>query len=136
MEVADSIRKLGFRKWYERQLIESHAWLVSCFLGLILVGTSMELPAFPGGVPRILGSTLIAGIGWLLGWAAWRRYTRILFLAERLGKSATCRQCGKYAAFDVLAAGPERPPPGENEIDPAAIWLKVRCRKCGHPWTI
>ena len=31
-EPARSIGKLGFRKWYERRLIEGHAWLISCFL--------------------------------------------------------------------------------------------------------
>ena len=32
MEPARSIGRLGFRKWYERRLIESHAWLVTALL--------------------------------------------------------------------------------------------------------
>ena len=32
MDPTASIRKLGFRKWYERELIESHAALVTCLL--------------------------------------------------------------------------------------------------------
>ena len=27
MEPADSIGRLGFARWYERRLIEGHAWL-------------------------------------------------------------------------------------------------------------
>ena len=36
------IRKLGFRRWYERLLIEAHAWLVSCFLALVLAVALFE----------------------------------------------------------------------------------------------
>ena len=45
MELADDIRKRGFKKWYERQLIESHAYLVTCFLCMILVTALMEQSA-------------------------------------------------------------------------------------------
>ena len=37
MSPADGIRKLGFRRWYERQLIESHAYFLTCFLCMIKV---------------------------------------------------------------------------------------------------
>ena len=42
VEVADDIRKRGFKKWYERWLIESLAYLVTGFLCLILVTGLME----------------------------------------------------------------------------------------------
>jgi len=29
MELSDGIRKIGFRRWYERQLIEGHLYLIS-----------------------------------------------------------------------------------------------------------
>ena len=32
MKLADGIRKHGFRKWYERELLQSHAHLVLTFL--------------------------------------------------------------------------------------------------------
>ena len=37
MELSKGIRKIGFRRWYERQLIESHLYFVSSFLCLIAV---------------------------------------------------------------------------------------------------
>ena len=37
MSPADGIRQLGFRRWYERQLIESHAYFLTCFLCMIMV---------------------------------------------------------------------------------------------------
>ena len=42
MPVADRICKLGFRRWYERQLIEAHGSLVTAFLGVILVAVCMD----------------------------------------------------------------------------------------------
>ena len=53
MELADDIRKRGFKKWYERQLIASHAYLATCFLGGemrarpddVLIGDRRELVA-------------------------------------------------------------------------------------------
>lgn len=43
MELAAHLRKYGFRRWYERQLYESHAYLVTAFLSLIAVATAAEL---------------------------------------------------------------------------------------------
>ena len=37
MEPADSIRRLGFARWYERRLIEAHAWFVSGFFCMIAI---------------------------------------------------------------------------------------------------
>ena len=42
MEPADSIRRLGFARWYERRLIEGHAWFVSGFMCMIAIAASME----------------------------------------------------------------------------------------------
>jgi hypothetical protein len=39
---ASGIRRLGFRRWYERQLLESHFWLVSCILAMLLVAVCIE----------------------------------------------------------------------------------------------
>ena len=64
MSEAEGIRKLGFRRWYERQLIESHAWFVTCFLCLILAlacAEDMEFKA--GGVQPVLMLATIAAAG-------------------------------------------------------------------------
>jgi hypothetical protein len=42
MELAEGIKKVGFRRWYERQLIESHAYLITGLLSSILVLGSIE----------------------------------------------------------------------------------------------
>jgi molybdopterin synthase catalytic subunit len=42
MLLSDGIRRIGFRKWYERTLLASHAHLVLCFLCLIGVFAAFE----------------------------------------------------------------------------------------------
>ena len=37
MEPADSIRRLGFWRWYERQLIEAHAWFITGFICIVSI---------------------------------------------------------------------------------------------------
>jgi hypothetical protein len=123
---AEAIRKLGFKRWYERKLIESHAYLITCFLCAILVAACAE--GFSLRAPGLQPLAFLAAIagGALVGWFSWRRYRVILFEAERLGDRSTCGQCGAYAKFDVLESG------GENH----AVWLRARCRKCRNVWTI
>jgi hypothetical protein len=70
---------------------------------------------------------------------SWKRFKESLTLAERLAESATCGKCGVYASFRVLAHGPRTVRPDGEELDAPdedATWLRVRCRKCQHEWTI
>jgi hypothetical protein len=132
LELADDIRKRGFKKWYERQLIESHAYLVTCALCMIVVAALIEELNFRApGLKPFLTLALIAGSG-LLGLFSWLRYRAIMVTAERFGDRSTCDQCHAYAKFDVVESG-GRPATPDSESDP---WLRVRCRKCGHGWTI
>jgi len=43
MPVIDYIQKYGFRRWYERQLIESHAYLTLGFIALIMMLAGAEV---------------------------------------------------------------------------------------------
>ncbi|MEJ2174821.1 MAG: hypothetical protein P8Y76_07900, partial [bacterium] len=42
MEPARSIGKFGFRRWYERQLTESFAWLITCLLCAVVIAAGIE----------------------------------------------------------------------------------------------
>jgi len=79
MELAEGIKKVGFRRWYERQLIESHAYLITGLLSSILVLGSIE--------------------------------------------SLSSRARARHAEEDEGAGS-------------APSALGVRCRRCGHEWTI
>jgi hypothetical protein len=130
LELADDIRKRGFKKWYERQLIESHAYLVTCLLCMILVAALMEEVSFRvPGIKPFLMVAVMAG-GGFLGLFAWLRYKAIMVTAERFGDRSVCEQCHAYAKFEILESGGSPATP-ESEPDP---WLRVKCRKCGHGW--
>lgn len=135
MASLDRIRTEGFRRWYERQLVECHAWLVSCFLGIVLVAAGMELAGEPG--QRWMGLGLVvAGL-----WAAahgWERYRLMLQVAERFGEQAGCPVCRGYSSFDVTASGPLPMPDGGDPVleGRPTVWMQARCRKCGGEWTL
>ena len=68
MEPAESIGRLGFSRWYERRLIEGHAWFVSAFICVIAIAACAEELAFRGSIGRLF--VYVA-----LGVAAGRRST-------------------------------------------------------------
>ena len=119
MEPARSIARLGFTKWYERRLLESHAWLVTALLCAILMALSLEFLSFRQSFGAWLRN---AGLGFFAGLIVWhgvRRFFAILKEAEHFVSQSTCGSCRKYAAFNVIAEAPR---------------MYVRCRKCGHEW--
>ena len=118
MEPADSIRRLGFNRWYERQLIEGHAWFISAFVCLIAIAACMEELTFRGSALQALtylGIVLAASITAVYGMV---RYQQILVRAERIGGQATCSKCGTYGRFNLFAD------------------CMARCRKCEHQWRL
>lgn len=120
MKLASGIRKHGFRKWYERELLSSHAHLVLTFV--CGVGLLAGFDAGPGGLVAadLLGIVLCAATGvWAL-----RRYLYLLTHAESVANQADCPACGTYARFDLVAA------------DAAGDEVAVRCRRCQREWTI
>ncbi|RZU02068.1 MJ0042-type zinc finger domain-containing protein [Rivibacter subsaxonicus] len=125
-DLADGIRKHGFRKWYERELIASHAHLVLTFFCTIGLFAAFEVfdrqsPAFDQ-LSNVAAVLLCAVIGiWAL-----RRYLYLLTHAEATANQAVCPVCKTYARFDVAA---------EQNPRNAGV-LNVRCRKCTHRWPI
>lgn len=120
MEPARSIGRLGFRKWYERRLIESHAWLVTALLCAIVIAVSLEVLSFRQPLLSWLGNAGLVFIAGLIVWHGVRRFLFILREAEHFGSQSTCGACRRYGLFSVIAEAPQ---------------MTVRCRKCGHQWT-
>lgn len=131
MTIGERIKQLGFKRWYERALIESHAYLVTAFLGSILAFAGVEIVGQHDSTGRTLLGVVALTIGAIAAGVGLQRYLRTLMLAVNLGEHATCSQCRAYAAFSVLASGPDRDV--EHTSD---LWLRVKCRKCGHEWRI
>ena len=132
MTPAEGIRKYGFRRWYERQLIESHLYLVTGILALFMAIACFEdfgsrNPAWET-LLRLAATT--AGIGVCL-WT-FRRYLNMLALAEHAAERSVCATCGTYRGLE-LAARTVSPVESEEGV---LLPVGVRCRKCGHEWTI
>jgi hypothetical protein len=118
MEPADSIARLGFNRWYERRLIEAHAWFVSGFICMILVATCMEELSFRGSAARLLAFACLVAVALVICVYGMFRYQRILWEAERVGERATCSACDTYGRFKLISAS------------------TARCRKCSHEWRL
>lgn len=137
MEPVESIRRLGFRRWYERQLIECHAWFVTCFIGMILVASALEASnTRDAGFDHAL-MILLAVAGGGVAILAWTRYKTILARAEEIADHATCPACRHYGSFRVMDSGPRDVPDGADAgTTRDGLWLRVRCRRCEQEWTI
>lgn len=118
MEPADSIKRLGFNTWYERRLIEAHAWFITGFICLVTIAACMEELSFRGSAARLLVYAVLVAAAALVGVYGIVRYQKILIQAERVGEHATCEACGVYARFQLISAS------------------HVRCRKCGNEWRL
>ena len=118
MEPADSIRRLGFARWYERRLIEGHAWFVSVFFCIIAIAACMEELSFRGSIARLLLYVIVVAAAAAIAIYGMVRYQTILVEAEQLGEHATCAACGAYARFRLISPS------------------QVRCRKCNNEWCL
>jgi len=118
MEPADSIRRLGFARWYERRLIEGHAWFISGFVCIVAIAACVEELSFRGSVVRLLAYVVVIAAAGAIAIYGLVRYQKILSEAELLGEHATCGACGAYARFRLISPS------------------HVRCRKCDNEWRL
>jgi hypothetical protein len=133
MGLAEGIRRVGFRRWYERQLIECHFYLVSAFLSLVMVIACIEgfsLQA-PGVEPLLRLAGMIGGGVLCLG--ALARYQAILDAAEYAAERSVCAKCATYGILELSGTPAAAAQRGAGA---AALPLGVRCRRCGHEWVI
>ena len=121
--LADGVRKVGFRKWYERELLSSHAHMVLALLATVAMLGSFE--AIRGGtVSERLMDILFVIVCAVIGLWALRRYLFLLMHAEEVANQATCPSCQEYGRFEVV------------DEDRRYQRTRVRCRKCAGLWQI
>ena len=128
MKLADGIRKHGFRKWYERELLQSHAHLVLTFFCVIGIFAAFEalgrFRSLSDQFIDLLAILLCAVIGlWAL-----RRYLVLLSHAEATAHQADCPGCKAYGRFKLASDTAHERPQGDR--------IAVCCSKCQHRWTI
>jgi hypothetical protein len=124
MRLADGMRKHGFRKWYERELLQSHAHLVLTFLCMIGIFAAIESMGGDETVVQRLFDLAVIGLCTAVGVWAVRRYLYFLHHAEACANQADCPQCRAYGRMAIDEEVRE-----ENR-------LQVRCRQCGCRWTM
>ncbi len=129
MEFDRTIRERGFRRWYERQLVEGHAWLVTGFLSLVMMGVVLEVVEYRESVSGTLALLVVGGGGAALCLYAWRRFSRQLGLAEHVAAQATCPSCRAYAKLSFVRGARDAGRASGRAVD-------VRCRACATEWTI
>lgn len=124
MKLAEGIRKHGFRKWYERQLLQSHAHLALTFLCAIGVFGAIEAASrFRSWSDQAIdGLALLMCVG--IGLWALRRYLFLLGHAEAVANQADCPSCQTYGRLELI------------QSDDSGDSVRVRCRHCSHHWHI
>ena len=121
--LAEGVGRVGFRKWYERELLSSHAHMVLAFLSLVAVFASLGASRGAEFGARLV-NTLYVLLSAVIGAWALRRYFVLLTRAEIVANQAQCDGCGAYGRFRVVT---DRRATHETE---------VCCSKCEHQWVI
>jgi predicted Zn finger-like uncharacterized protein len=124
MKLSDGIRKHGFRKWYERELLQSHAHLAltfMCMLGVFMgFEGSLRFHSLADQLTDLVAIVLCGATGlWAL-----RRYVYLLTHAEAVANQADCPACGTYGRLRLV-----------HELR-GGEQVGVRCGKCSHEWRI
>ena len=135
MTPAEGIAKLGFRRWYERELIDGHVYLVTCILSLMLITVCLDQIDWRGPSVHLIVTLLALVLGGALCFESLRRYGFLLARAECFGEQSNCGQCRTYGVLKVVGAGV-----GDSPRSPIApmdnTWVRVQCKRCGHEWRI
>lgn len=122
MTPAGAIGKLGFRRWYERQLYACHGWLVASLLSAFAFLALLEdLSMQALGLATALMLIAACAAGFIAWYALWR-YLSMLVQAQHLSERSTCKHCGTYGHYRLVGATPKS--------------MSVICRKCDAEWTI
>jgi hypothetical protein len=121
--LAAGVRRVGFRKWYERELLSSHAHMLLCFLAAIGLIASFEAMRGATTNEKLLDLLFIVACAAIGLWSL-RRYLYLLMHAEEIANQANCPSCKSYGRFTVA------------QEDRRNNRLRVCCKKCQREWDI
>jgi hypothetical protein len=121
--LAEGIRRYGFRKWYERELIFSHIYLALALVALAGLLGAIEVFSSASLLEKIMDVAFVVICAAVVFVAA-QGYLSSLADAETVANQATCGECKTYGRLEV--ASEER----------ASDGLHVSCKRCGHRWRI
>ena len=122
MNPAGAIGKLGFRRWYERELMLAHGWLLAALLSAFAAFALLEDLSLFARRLESLPTLVTAFVAGAIAWYGLACYLRMLVLALHLAEHSTCKRCGSFGRYRLVGATPGS--------------MTVSCRKCGAEWTI
>lgn len=121
--LAEGIRAVGFRRWYQRELLSGHVQLVLLLLCTVGFMACLEIMSSLTAGERLLNA-LYALLCALIGAWALRRYLFLLMRAESIANQANCPACGTYGRLRLV------------EEEPKISAVTVSCRHCQAHWRI
>lgn len=124
-DLAEGIRRHGFRKWYERELLSSHAHMALALLASVALIASVE--AFQGGSwgDKLIDATFVMLSATIALWAL-RRYLYLLMHAEEMANQASCGRCQAYGLLRV----------SDEARNNGSHLVPVCCKRCGFRWDL
>ena len=122
MGPAGSIGKLGFQRWYERELLYCHSWLVACVLCAFALLAVLEDVNLAESGWRAAPAVLTAFVAGCIAWYALARYLSMLMRALYVAERSTCPRCGTHGKYRLVGATPRA--------------MTVHCRRCDGEWSI
>ena len=121
--LADGIRRFGFRKWYERELIFSHVYLALAIVAFAGMLGAIEVFEEAAIWLKLLDVAFVVICGGVV-FVALQGYLVALTTAESISSQAGCSACETYGRVAVVS---------ENKRDGT---VRVRCKHCSHEWHI
>jgi ABC-type nickel/cobalt efflux system permease component RcnA len=123
----DGIRRVGFRKWYERELLSSHAHMALALIAAVAMMASFE--AFHGATTgeKLMNTAFVLVCAAIALWAM-RRYLYLLMHAEEMANQANCGQCQAYGLLKLQEE--------TTRLRPTPHLVPVCCKRCGFRWTL
>ena len=122
MDPAGAIGKLGFERWFERELLVCHSWLVACLLcAFALLALLEDLSVRESGWAAVPG-LLAAFAAGAIAWYALGRYLAMLMRALHISERSRCPHCGTHGKYRLVSA--------------TARAMAVHCRRCDGEWSI
>ncbi len=128
-ELTAAFRARGYRRWYERQLLQGHGWLILLILAMVAATIGGEVARLGRDwLASIVDLALIFGCLCVV-WIAWRRYVHAMVLAESIARQARCPRCEGYGFRTASARIAGEDPDGQGGIE-------VHCIRCPARWTV
>jgi hypothetical protein len=129
--LAEGIRRLGFRKWYERELLSSHAHMALAVLAAVAMLASFEAFAGASAGEKLMNTAFVVLTAGVTLWAL-QRYVYLLMHAEEVANQANCPRCHAYGQLRLS----ERPVRHTAEEEGARRLVPVCCKRCAFEWDV